>query len=72
MLSNLIFISSVYIRKMFDTMNVNGGNVKVYTGPKKGRFYINKSGKKVYLDRKTLNTEFSYVRKAKTYKKATV
>ena len=54
---------------MFDTMNVNGGNVKVYTGPKKGRFYINKSGKKVYLDRKTLNTELSYVRKAKTYKK---
>jgi DNA anti-recombination protein RmuC len=27
------------------------GNVKVYTGPKKGKFIINKRGKKVYIDR---------------------
>ena len=41
------------------------GNVKVYTGPKKGKFIINKHGKKVYIDRKTLNTDLLYVKKKK-------
>jgi hypothetical protein len=39
------------------------GNVKVYTGPKKGKFIINKHGKKVYIDRKTLNTDLPYRKK---------
>ena len=34
---------------------VDGGSTKVYTGPKKGKFYINKHGKKVYLNRAMLN-----------------
>jgi hypothetical protein len=36
------------------------GNVKVYTGPKDGKFIINKQGKKVYIDRKTLNANVQY------------
>lgn len=39
------------------------GNVKVYTGPKHGKFIINKHGKKVYIDRKGLNTEIPYKKK---------
>lgn len=41
------------------------GNRKVYTGPKKGKFIINKHGKKVYIDRKTLNNSIPYNKKAK-------
>ena len=32
-------------------MQYEGGSMKVYTGPKGGKFVINKKGKKVYLDR---------------------
>jgi hypothetical protein len=39
------------------------GNVKVYTGPKQGKFIINKHGKKVYIDRKTLNNNVPYMKK---------
>lgn len=46
------------------------GNVKVYTGPKQGKFIINKHGKKVYIDRKTLNNNVPYLKKkAKAAKK---
>jgi len=44
------------------------GNVKVYTGPKDGKFIINKHGKKVYIDRKTLNANLQY-KKAKKARK---
>ena len=40
------------------------GNIKVYTGPKKCKFIINKHGKKVYIDRKTLNNSVPYNKKA--------
>jgi hypothetical protein len=47
------------------------GSVKVYTGPKQGKFIINKHGKKVYIDRKTLNNDVPYLKKkAKAAKKA--
>ena len=39
------------------------GNVKVYTGPKQGKFIINRHGKKVYIDRKTLSTDLPYLKK---------
>jgi hypothetical protein len=45
------------------------GNVKVYTGPKQGKFIINKNGKKVYIDRKTLNNNVPYNKKVKKAKK---
>jgi len=45
------------------------GNVKVYTGPKDGKFIINKHGKKVYIDRKSLNNNLQY-QKAKPKKAA--
>lgn len=45
------------------------GNVKVYTGPKDGKFIINKHGKKVYIDRKSLNNNLQY-QKAKAKKAA--
>jgi len=41
------------------------GNIKVYTGPKKGLFIINKHGNKVYLDRKALNNGIPYIKKGK-------
>lgn len=41
------------------------GNVKVYTGPKDGKFIINNHGKKVYIDRKSLNTNLQYQKAAK-------
>jgi hypothetical protein len=41
------------------------GNIKVYTGPKKGLFIINKHGKKVYIDRKMLDEKVPYVKKGK-------
>lgn len=46
------------------------GNVKVYTGPKQGKFIINKHGKKVYIDRKTLNNDVPYLKKKPNAKKA--
>ena len=46
------------------------GSVKVYTGPKQGKFIINKHGKKVYIDRKTLNNDIPYLKKAKAAKAA--
>ena len=33
---------------------MDGGNIKVFTGPKGGKFII-RSNKKVYLDRKSYN-----------------
>jgi hypothetical protein len=45
------------------------GNVKVYTGPKEGKFIINKHGKKVYIDRKTLNNNVPYLKKKAKAKK---
>jgi hypothetical protein len=50
---------------------VDGGSTKVYTGPKKGKFYINKHGKKVYLNRAMLNDEVPYNKKATKAKKPT-
>lgn len=44
-------------------MQYEGGSMKVYTGPKGGKFVINKKGKKVYLDRKSLKTEVKYRKK---------
>lgn len=43
------------------------GSVKVYTGPKQGKFIINKHGKKVYIDRKSLTNNLQY-QKAKPKK----
>lgn len=40
-----------------------GGSMKVYTGPKGGKFVINKKGKKIYLDKKTLKAEVKYRKK---------
>ncbi len=50
---------------------VDGGSTKVYTGPKKGKFYINKHGKKVYLNRAMLNDEIPYKKKPAKAKKPT-
>jgi hypothetical protein len=51
---------------------VDGGSTKVYTGPKKGKFYVNKHGKKVYLNRAMLNDEVPYKnKKASKAKKPT-
>jgi hypothetical protein len=49
---------------------VDGGSTKVYTGPKKGKFYINKKGKKVYLNRAMINDEVPYPKKKKPVAKA--
>jgi hypothetical protein len=46
-------------------INLEGGSTKVYTGPKKGKFYINKKGKKVYLNRKMLEDEVPYKKNKK-------
>ena len=48
------------------------GNVKVYTGPKEGKFIMNKHAKKVYIDRKTLNNNLPYVKKNAKKGKANV
>jgi peroxiredoxin len=45
------------------------GSVKVYTGPKDGKFIINKHGKKVYIDRNTLNANLQYKKAKKAVKK---
>jgi hypothetical protein len=47
-----------------------GGSVKVYTGPRKGKFVINKKGKKVYLDRKTIASDLQYTPKKSAKKSA--
>lgn len=44
----------------YEKINIMGGNVNVYTGPKDGKFYMNKSGKKVYLKRNMLEQKFYY------------
>jgi hypothetical protein len=41
-------------------MEYEGGSVKVYTGPKNGKFIINRKGKKVYLNRKSLSENVKY------------
>jgi len=46
---------------------MEGGTTKVYTGPKKGKFYI-KNGKKVYLDRKMITDNIPYKKTRKTRK----
>jgi hypothetical protein len=51
--------------KMMQQQQQTAGNRKVYTGPKKGKFIINKHGKKVYIYRKTLNYSVPYNKKAK-------
>jgi hypothetical protein len=53
-------------------MEYEGGSVKVYTGPKGGKFIINRKGKKVYLQRKSLSENIKYTpkkAKKKTVKK---
>ena len=50
--------------KIMKQQQQTSGNIKVYTGPKKGKFIINKHGKKVYIDRKTLNNSVPYNKKA--------
>jgi hypothetical protein len=45
-----------------------GGKVKVYTGPKNGK-YIIKNGAKVYIDSKSLSNNVQYIKKTKPKKK---
>lgn len=52
-------------------MEYEGGSVKVYTGPKNGKFIINKKGKKVYLNRKSLSENVKYIPKKTKKLKAT-
>jgi hypothetical protein len=56
-------------QQQFQQQQQQAGNVKVYTGPKDGKFIINKHGKKVYIDRKSLNNNLQY-QKAKPKKAA--
>ena len=58
------------LNKLTDVNNIQqggnqqiAGNIKVYTGPKEGKFIINKRGKKVYIDRKTMNNNVPYLKK---------
>ena len=44
-------------------MEYEGGSVKVYTGPKNGKFIINRKGKKVYLNRKSLSENVKHTPK---------
>ncbi len=44
------------------------GKVKVYTGPKNGK-YIIKNGSKVYIDRKSISNNVQYIKKTKPKKK---
>lgn len=53
----------------FELMSLEGGSIKVYTGPKDGKFIINKNGKKVYLNKKTIEDNIKYVPKKKGKKK---
>ena len=63
-------MSSYSEQQQMQQMQQFAGNVKVYTGPKQGKFIINKHGKKVYIDRKTLNNNIPYNKKANKAKKA--
>jgi hypothetical protein len=55
--------------QQFQQQQQQAGSVKVYTGPKEGKFIINKHGKKVYIDRKSLANNLQY-QKAKPKKAA--
>tara|TARA_Y100000389_G_scaffold171078_1_gene178529 strand:- start:40 stop:207 length:168 start_codon:yes stop_codon:yes gene_type:complete len=46
-------------------MEYEGGSVKVYTGPKGGKFIINKKRKKVYLNKKSISDSVKYNPKKK-------
>jgi hypothetical protein len=54
----------------FELMSINGGSVKVYTGAKNGKFIINKKGRKVYLNKKTIQDNLKYAPKKRGKKKA--
>lgn len=41
---------------------IEGGNIKVFTGPKGGKFVM-RHGKKVYLDKNTISNALQYVKK---------
>jgi len=53
----------------FELMSFEGGSIKVYTGPKDGKFIINKYGKKIYLNKKTIQDNIKYAPKKKGKKK---
>ena len=53
------------LQQQLQQFQQQAGNVKVYTGPKDGKFIINKQGKKVYIDRKTLSANLQYQKAAK-------
>jgi len=40
--------------------SLEGGSVKVYTGPRNGKFFINKEKKKIYLNRRTIEDNIVY------------
>jgi len=52
-------------------MEYEGGSVKVYTGPKGGKFIINRKCKKVYLHKKSLSENVKYRPKKNKKSKAT-
>jgi peroxiredoxin len=53
------------LQQQLQQFQQQAGNVKVYTGPKEGKFIINKHGKKVYIDRKSLANNLQYQKAAK-------
>jgi phage-related minor tail protein len=59
-----------YNATSFDSPRRRGGagKVKVYTGPKNGK-YIIKNGSKVYIDRKSISNNVQYIKKTKPKKK---
>jgi len=46
-------------------LHLEGGNIKVYTGPKGGKYFINKQGKKSYIDKKSYNNTIQYKKDTK-------
>jgi hypothetical protein len=64
-LYNNIYMQVEKYDQLKNELKQTAGNIKVYTGPKKGMFIINKHGKKVYIDRKTLNKNVPYIKKVK-------
>jgi hypothetical protein len=56
--------------QQFQQQQQQAGSVKVYTGPKEGKFIINKHGKKVYIDRKSLANNLQYQKPKPKPKKA--
>jgi len=44
---------------------LEGGNIKVYTGPRGGKFIITKNGKKNYLDKPSYNKNIKYLKPKK-------